>query len=40
MLADGTITARIHTIVQPDHIGEAREKLRSGGLSGKAVIHF
>jgi NADPH2:quinone reductase len=40
MLADGTITARIHSIIQPDHIGEAREKLRSGGLHGKAVIRF
>ena len=40
MLADGTITARIHSIIQPDHIGEAREKLRRGGLHGKAVIRF
>jgi NADPH:quinone reductase len=40
MLADGTITARIHAIIQPDHIGEMLEKLRSGGLHGKAVIHF
>jgi NADPH:quinone reductase-like Zn-dependent oxidoreductase len=40
MLADGTITARIHSIIQPDHIGEAREELRSGGLHGKAVIRF
>ena len=40
MLADGTITARIHSIIQPDHIGEAREELRSGGLHGKAVILF
>jgi NADPH:quinone reductase len=40
MLADGTITARIHSIIRPDHIGEAREELRSGGLHGKAVIRF
>jgi hypothetical protein len=40
MLADGTITARIHSIIQPDHTGEAHEKLRSGGLHGKAVIRF
>src|SRR5579862_3737582 len=40
MLADGTITARIHSIIQPDHIGEAREELRNGGLRGKAVIRF
>jgi NADPH:quinone reductase-like Zn-dependent oxidoreductase len=39
MLADGTITARIHSIIQPDHIGETREKLRNG-LHGKAVIRF
>ena len=40
MLADGTITARIHSIIQPDDIGEMREKLRNGGLKGKAVIRF
>ena len=40
MLADGTITARIHSIIQPDHIGEMREKLRDGRLHGKAVIRF
>jgi D-arabinose 1-dehydrogenase-like Zn-dependent alcohol dehydrogenase len=40
MLADGTITARIHSIIQPGHIGEMREKLRNGGLKGKAVIRF
>jgi NADPH2:quinone reductase len=40
MLADGTITARIHSIIQPDHIGDALEKLRNGGLHGKAVIRF
>ena len=40
LLADGTITARISSIVQPDHIGDALEKLRSSGLHGKAVIRF
>lgn len=40
MLADGTITARIHSTIQPDHIDEMREKLRNGGLHGKAVIRF
>ena len=40
MLADGTITARIHSTIQPDHIGETLEKLRNGGLQGKAVIRF
>jgi NADPH:quinone reductase len=38
MLADGTITARIHSIIQPDHIDEVFKKLR--GLGGKAVIRF
>jgi NADPH:quinone reductase len=40
MLADGTITARIHSIIQPDHIGETREKIRNTGLHGKVVIRF
>jgi len=40
MLADGTITARINSTIQPDHIGEVLEKLHSGGLHGKAVIRF
>jgi D-arabinose 1-dehydrogenase-like Zn-dependent alcohol dehydrogenase len=40
MLADGTITARIQSIIQPDQIGEMREKLRNGSLHGKAVIRF
>ena len=40
MLADGTITVRISAVIQPDHIGEMREKLRHGGLHGKAVIRF
>jgi len=40
MLADGTITARIQSIIQPDQIGEMRKKLRNGSLHGKAVIRF
>jgi NADPH:quinone reductase len=40
MLADGTITARMHSTIQPEHIGEMREKLRNGGLHGKVVIRF
>jgi NADPH2:quinone reductase len=40
MLADGTITARIQSTIQPDQIGEMREKLRNGSLHGKAVIAF
>jgi D-arabinose 1-dehydrogenase-like Zn-dependent alcohol dehydrogenase len=40
MLTDGTITARVQSIIPPDHIGEMREKLRNGNLHGKAVIRF
>jgi NADPH2:quinone reductase len=40
MLADGTITARIHSIIQPDHIGQMLEKLHNGDLHGKAIIRF
>ena len=40
MLADGTITTRIQSIIQPDQISEMREKLRNGSLHGKAVIRF
>jgi len=40
MLADGTIIARIRSIIQPDHIGEMREKIRNTGLHGKVVIRF
>jgi NADPH2:quinone reductase len=40
LLADGTITTRIHSTVQPDQIGEMHEKLRNGSLHGKAVIRF
>jgi len=40
MLTDGTITARVQSIIPPDHIGEMRETLRNGNLHGKAVIRF
>lgn len=40
LLADGTITARIHSTVQPDHIGEVFARLRGSDLHGKAVIRF
>jgi NADPH:quinone reductase-like Zn-dependent oxidoreductase len=40
MLADGKITARISTTVELDGAGEILEKLRSGGLRGKAVIRL
>jgi NADPH2:quinone reductase len=40
MVADGTITARIRTTAELEGAGQVLEKLRSGGLSGKAVIHI
>ena len=40
MLADGTITARIRTTVELEGAGQMLEKLRNGGLSGKAVIRL
>jgi len=40
MLADGTITARISTIVELDAAGQILEKLRKGGLRGKALIRL
>lgn len=40
MLVDGTITARVRTTVELEGAGQVLEKLRSGGLSGKAVIHI
>jgi NADPH2:quinone reductase len=39
-LRTGTITARIHSAIQPPHIAEVREELRAGGLHGKVVIRF
>jgi NADPH:quinone reductase-like Zn-dependent oxidoreductase len=40
MLADGTITARIQSTVGLDGAGQILEKLRKGGLRGKAVIRL
>ena len=40
MLADGTITARIHSTAELDDASELLEKLRNGGLRGKAVIRL
>jgi NADPH:quinone reductase-like Zn-dependent oxidoreductase len=40
MLADGTITARIRSTVELDGAGPMLEKLRNGGLRGKAVIRL
>jgi NADPH:quinone reductase len=40
MLADGTITARVRSIVELDGAGQILEKLRNGGLRGKAVIRL
>jgi NADPH:quinone reductase len=38
MAADGTITARIGLTTQLDSAGQVLDKLRHGGLNGKAVI--
>jgi hypothetical protein len=38
MLADGAITARIRSTVGLDGTAEMLERLRQGGLGGKAVI--
>jgi len=38
MLADGTITARIRSTAELSDAGQVLEKLRKGGLRGKAVI--
>jgi NADPH:quinone reductase-like Zn-dependent oxidoreductase len=40
MLAEGTITARIRTTVELDGAGQMLEKLRTGGIRGKAVIRI
>jgi D-arabinose 1-dehydrogenase-like Zn-dependent alcohol dehydrogenase len=40
MLADGTITARIRSAVELDAVPRMLEKLRHGGLRGKAVIRL
>jgi NADPH:quinone reductase-like Zn-dependent oxidoreductase len=40
MLVDGTITARVRSTVGLDGAADVIEKLRSGGLRGKAVIRI
>ena len=40
MLADGTITARVRSTVGLDGAAQIIEKLRNGGLRGKAVIRL
>jgi len=40
MLADGTITARIRATVELDGVAQILEKLRGGGLRGKAVVRL
>jgi NADPH:quinone reductase len=40
MLASGTITARVRSTVELDSAGQILERLRSGGLRGKAVIRL
>jgi NADPH:quinone reductase-like Zn-dependent oxidoreductase len=40
MLADGAITARIRSVVALDGAAQVLEKLRNGGLRGKAVIRL
>jgi NADPH2:quinone reductase len=40
MLADGTITARIRSTAELDDASQLLEKLRNGGLRGKAVIRL
>jgi NADPH:quinone reductase len=40
MIAEGTITARIRSTVELDGVAQMLEKLRHGGLRGKAVIRL
>jgi D-arabinose 1-dehydrogenase-like Zn-dependent alcohol dehydrogenase len=40
MVADGTITARIRSTVDLDGAEQILDKLRNGGLRGKAVIRL
>jgi NADPH:quinone reductase-like Zn-dependent oxidoreductase len=40
LLADGTITARIRSTVELDGVGQVLDKLRHGGLRGKAIIRL
>jgi len=40
MVAEGTITVRINSTVELDGAAQMLEKLRKGGLRGKAVIRL
>ena len=40
LVADGTVTARIRSTVELNDAGRMLEKLRYGGLGGKAVIRL
>ena len=40
MLAEGTITTRIASVIELDGVAQTLEKLRSGGFHGKAVIRL
>ncbi|MGC1684110.1 MAG: zinc-binding dehydrogenase, partial [Candidatus Acidiferrales bacterium] len=40
MLADGKITARVRSVVPLEGVRETLDKLRNGGLRGKAVIRL
>ena len=40
MLADGIISARIRSTVELKDAGQMLDKLRHGGLGGKAVIRL
>jgi NADPH:quinone reductase-like Zn-dependent oxidoreductase len=40
MIAAGTITARVQATVELEGVAKILEKLRSGGLRGKAVVHL
>ena len=40
MLKEGKITARIRSTVELDGVAQMLEKLRNGGLRGKAVIRL
>jgi NADPH-dependent curcumin reductase CurA len=40
LLAEGTISTRIRATVGLDAAGQVLEKLRTGGLRGKAVIRL
>ena len=40
MLADGMITARIRSTVEPEAAGQMLDRLRHGALRGKGVIRL